>query len=793
MAAFRKYTHQEMVKEEENIPFLHGDLRVHVIAARDLPDTDNFAFNISRGDWTDPFVTVFLDEVELLKTSFMQNCLDPVWDEKYSVPVCHNATTVKIKVMDREHIGHEEVGHIFISTEDIIGGEPMEDWYPLTLASGDQKGEVHIAIHFLPLGTLDNGKVLVDGYFKERDGCRVTMYQDADTPALPCFNGVTQPDGSEYKPTRLWIDLFHAINNAKKLIYITGWSVFTQISLIRGDEAENCDDSNVGELLKRKAAEGVRVLVMTWNEKSNDTGLLEGMMGTHDEATMEYFRGTDVFCFNAQRAKESWLGLGGTFVSTLYTHHQKTVVCDIPLTEEDESDARRLVGFVGGVDITNGRYDNPTFPLFKTLFSKHAGDFYQNCTMGTTAMTGPREPWHDIHARVEGPIALDVLQNFHDRWVKQNPDGCEALLDLEEDPDILTDEPAPCPESEGGPWVVQLLRSITIDSAIFDEERINEARMFRKYGRLIDNSIMSQYVNLIRNAQAFIYIENQYFIGSAYSWLDDQKTLAPHTIPREITQKIIQKMEAGESFHCYVCIPMYPEGDPVSAPSQEILRWQFRTIESMYARIGAAIERLGTGTDPTDHLSFYCMGKRESPEDVPDGLEDPDPSTGAALTRETLRHPVYVHSKLMVVDDDYLVCGSANINQRSMAGERDTEICIGAYQPNHGVTPEGVPSGGVHTFRTALWSAHLGAYHPDIEQPQSQACLDHVRQVTSDFWELYTAESPQHSDTHMLPYPLYVSPSGEVIAKEAPWDKFPDTEAPVVGTKCGLLPAKLTT
>ena len=74
--------------------------------------------------------------------------------------------------------------------------------------------------------------------------------------------------------TRLWIDLFHAINNAKKLIYITGWSVFTQvkrasrirkycgfaffqISLIRGDEAENCDDSNVGELLKRKAAEGV--------------------------------------------------------------------------------------------------------------------------------------------------------------------------------------------------------------------------------------------------------------------------------------------------------------------------------------------------------------------------------------------------------------------------------------------------------------------------------------------------------------------------------------------------------
>ena len=31
----------------------------------------------------------------------------------------------------------------------------------------------------------------------------------------------------------------------------------TQISLVRGDEAEMYGDSNVGELLKRKASEGV--------------------------------------------------------------------------------------------------------------------------------------------------------------------------------------------------------------------------------------------------------------------------------------------------------------------------------------------------------------------------------------------------------------------------------------------------------------------------------------------------------------------------------------------------------
>lgn len=44
---------------------------------------------------------------------------------------------------------------------------------------------------------------------------------------------------------------------------------------------------------------------------------------------------------------------------------------------------------------------------------------------------------------------------------------------------------------------------------------------------------------------------------------------------------------------------------------------------------------------------------------------------------------VYVHAKAMIVDDEYLILGSANINQRSMAGSRDTEIAIGACQPHY--------------------------------------------------------------------------------------------------------------
>ena len=37
---------------------------------------------------------------------------------------------------------------------------------------------------------------------------------------------------------------------------------------------------------------------------------------------------------------------------------------------------------------------------------------------------------------------------------------------------------------------------------------------------------------------------------------------------------------------------------------------------------------------------------------------------------------IYVHSKLMIVDDKYVIIGSANINDRSMLGDRDSEIAI---------------------------------------------------------------------------------------------------------------------
>jgi len=589
-------------------------------------------------------------------------------------------------------------------------------------------------------------------------------------------------------PTRAWHDLFNAISNAQKFIYITGWSVFTDTKLLRGDDDPE-GVSNVGELLKNKANEGVRVLMMIWNDRTS-RGLLDGnwgQMATHDEDTRQFFLGTNVECVLDARCHSEGVR-ADQFASTVYSHHQKTVICD---AEDEDSGLKRVIAFIGGLDITDGRYDTCEFELFKTINTLHKGDFYSNCVVGATAETGPRQPWHDNHAKVEGPAALDIKQNFEERWKKQVDGGILRLVTLDED-EFALDADAQIPENEGGQWNLQLFRSISSDSCELDISQTD--CLHTKAGRIVENSIMRCMVQQIQNAKHFIYIENQYFLGSAFSWEDKSDTLAHHIIPMEITLRIIEKIREGEDFKVYILIPMFPEGDPSSIPSQEILHWQFRTIQVMYGRIATAIQQHGAEKCPTDYLRFFCLGKQEGPEDVPvDELVEPDSGTQPATIRATLRHCIYVHSKLTIIDDDYVLIGSANINQRSLCGERDTEIAIGGYQPNHTVEEEGDPRGDIHTYRMALWSSHFGGFDETFLSPSTQECMDRVNEITQSYWELYSADDPEHSDIHMLPYPINVGEGGHVTNLEAPFDCFPDTAANVLGKPSLTLPTKLTT
>ena len=116
-----------------------------------------------------------------------------------------------------------------------------------------------------------------------------------------------------------------------------------------------------------------------------------------------------------------------------------------------------------------------------------------------------------------------------------------------------------------------------------------------------------------------------------------------------------------------------------------------------------------------DWLIFLCPAKREKHGPHIKHLNPPADPKHKKL-RETLRYPIYVHSKMMVVDDSYVIIGSANINQRSMAGSRDTEICVGSWQP---AFPPDNPYGDVHIFRLSLFVEHFRYYEEVFERPGS--------------------------------------------------------------------------
>ncbi|CAN4078670.1 unnamed protein product [Withania somnifera] len=136
-------------------------------------------------------------------------------------------------------------------------------------------------------------------------------------------------------------------------------------------------------------------------------------MGTHDEETRKFFKHSSVICVLSPRYASSKLSLiKQQVVGTMFTHHQKCVLVDT----QAPGNNRKVTAFLGGLDLCDGRYDTPEHRLFLDLDTVFKDDFHQpTFPAGTKA---PRQPWHDLHCRIDGPAVYDVLMNFAQRWRK---------------------------------------------------------------------------------------------------------------------------------------------------------------------------------------------------------------------------------------------------------------------------------------------------------------------------------------------------------------------------------------
>ncbi|KAG6431803.1 hypothetical protein SASPL_109888 [Salvia splendens] len=360
---------------------LHGNLEIHVKGAKNLPNMD--LVNSSIGDMigtfcgkiqtSDPYVTVAISGAVICRTFVLRDDENPVWDQHFNVPVAHYGTEVQFIVKDNDFVGSEIIGAVGIPIQQLITGARMTGAYPIIGANGkpcNRGSSLSLWIQYIPMEYLPIHHEGVTGtYFPLRTGGTVTLYQDAHVHkgSLP---DVVLSDGTVYKNGNCWRDIYDAISQARWLVYITGWSIYHMVHLVRDDPLVT-------------------------------NGSL-GVMNTGDDETKRYFKNSCVKVLLCPRSAGKGSRAKKQETGTIYTHHQKSVIVDAVAG----NNRRKIIAFVGGLDLCKGRYDTPEHPIFSTLLTVHKDDYHNPNFVDVTL-----EAWY------ENPESLECVRRR--RWMGQ--------------------------------------------------------------------------------------------------------------------------------------------------------------------------------------------------------------------------------------------------------------------------------------------------------------------------------------------------------------------------------------
>ena len=245
---------------------------------------------------TDAFVEIKMDNDTLIATQVIIDSLDPEFDETYRLDICHRIENVVFAVYDKNIVSNEKIGVVSFKANDLLDGvERRQDGgYPIESRIRSESGRLFLFIRFISCTEIEKESYDTDGYFDTKENCRMTLYQDAHVPEnihLVEHSGNTK-DMQKVSANSCWNDLYGALVEAKNLICITGWSIWTELKLLRSNDA-HIDDRSLGEILVDKANRGVKVCVMVWDEA--DAAQKFVGMGTHDEETYNYFQTTSKY------------------------------------------------------------------------------------------------------------------------------------------------------------------------------------------------------------------------------------------------------------------------------------------------------------------------------------------------------------------------------------------------------------------------------------------------------------------------------------------------------------------
>lgn len=357
-----------------------------------------------------------------------------------------------------------------------------------------------------------------------------------------------------------FVALRKSLENAKDEVLILGWDLWPKVKLTRRYAKPSADTEQLTTLLQTIAADrpSLQIKILVWKAP-----IFVRMDRAPETRRLKNADLPD----NIQFYRDDHLPINAS-------HHEKLVVID------------RSIAFLGGIDLTKGRWSQIHHPLHRTRVDNDPDT--ENVR-------------HDVQLCLAGHRCAQALaSHFGRRWRLVTGD---VLPDLSIDPGRAAEV---WPTPLAAHWQdIDITLSRTV-GAYKNQPAIRE--------------IEALYIAAIHQAETFIYIENQYLTSAS------------------ICDALANKLRENSALKVLIIGPR---------------------------EAGGTIEKITMNKGRHDFWSaLQAVGLDRQIRIVYPNVQD---------VAERIR-PIYVHSKLMIVDDRILIVGSANISNRSMG--LDTELAM---------------------------------------------------------------------------------------------------------------------
>ncbi len=278
--------------------------------------------------------------------------------------------------------------------------------------------------------------------------------------------------------------------------------------------------------------------------------------------------------------------------------------------------------------------------LLRNYWDTDSHDYYSQLRDGFA-------PWQDLSCRVFGPVLFDLNENFMSAW-----DGAETGRNKMSWTDArkarkAEDFIAPA-QRRGGAALAQICRTQPQEG---------------------DRSILASYNLALANARNYIYFENQYFRYTEFA---------------DLLRTTRRRLKAGgwtRDLHIFVVTNTTDGTGRVNTYDMLAALGKGQMMPAMHKNTSG--ER-----DPESAL------RKSDLEGV--NIHVSTLLCSGQTSRGTQYKSIYVHSKLLLVDDVFFTLGSANVNTRSM--EADSELNISSPSPEL-----------TRQWRQHLWRMHSGS------------------------------------------------------------------------------------